>query len=88
VASVDQKTVVLGAEHDDHLRATLREVLTTLATSKPRHGWIPDFETLDVDIDGHAIHVEAETYIGISISGPADLVDRISEMVKQRSNDS
>ena len=85
---MDQKTVVLGAEYDERLRTTLREVLKMLATSKPRHEWIPDFETLDVDIDGRTIHVEAETYIGLSISGPADLVDRISEMVKQRSSDS
>ena len=85
---MDHKTVVLGAEYDERLRTTLREVLKTLATSKPRHEWIPDFETLDVDIDGRTIHVEAETYIGLSISGPADLVDRISEMVKQRSSDS
>ncbi len=86
MTAVDEKTVVLGDEYADRLRTTLRDVLKDLATSKPRHEWIPDFETLDVDIDGRTIHVEAEIYVGLSINGPADLVDRIIEMVKQRMN--
>jgi hypothetical protein len=43
-----------------------------------------ELETLDIEIDGRQLHVEAETYMGLSIAGPADLVDRVSEMVKQR----
>ena len=84
MTTVDSKTILLGAEHDDRLRLILREVLKTLASTKPRHEWSPDIETLDVDIEGRSIRVEAETYIGLSISGPADLVDRICELVKQR----
>lgn len=80
----DEKTVVLGAEYDDELRVTLRDVLMALATSKADHQWIPDFETLDVEIDGRNLHVEAETYMGLSITGPAELVDRVHEMVQQR----
>jgi hypothetical protein len=83
-----EKTVVLGPEYDQQLRSALRDVLQALATGKPRHEWgvagSQELETVDVEIDGRQLHVEAETYMGLSITGPADLVDRVSEMIKQR----
>ena len=88
MASSEGKTIVLGPEHDQRLRTVLRDVLRELATGTPRHEWgvagSQELETLDIEIDGRQLHVEAETYMGLSIAGPADLVDRVSEMVKQR----
>jgi hypothetical protein len=33
-------------------------------------------ETLEVEIDGRQLHIEGEAYIGLSVTGPADLIDR------------
>ena len=82
------KTVVLGAEHDEALVGRLRAVLARLATGAPRSAWghagSQELTTLDVEIAGRALRVEAETYVGLSLVGPAALVDPIAALVQQR----
>ena len=79
-------TVVLGDEFDDVLRAKLMDVLRQLgATSSGSADRFvagsQELEELDVTIDGRGLRIEAETYIGLSISGPDDLVQRVRSLL-------
>lgn len=82
-----EKTVRLGAEYDDRLRSALLHVLRGLgATTRGNDygvGGSQELERLDAEIHGRRIVVEAETYIGLSITGPADLVDRVHALVQE-----
>lgn len=83
-----ERAVVLGPEHDERLRRALKEVLASLGGSGSAHDWgvfgSQELETLEVDIDGSRIRVEAETYVGLSIAGPVDLIEKIQAMVRDR----
>lgn len=81
-------TVVLGDEFDDSLRKNLMDVLQELGALQAGKGdrlvvGSQDLEELEVTIDGHNLRVEAETYVGLSISGPADLVEQVRRLVLQ-----
>ena len=84
----NQVTVVLGDEFDESLRQRLIDVLRRTRACQPAKsdrstGGSQDLEELDVTIDGRGIHIEAETYVGLSISGPADLVEQVHRLVLQ-----
>jgi hypothetical protein len=86
LASDIQSSVVIGDEFDDSLRGKLAEVLCELGAI-PLRGpnqfvvGSQDLEELDVIIDGRSLHIEAETYVGLSISGPTDLVEQVRQLV-------
>jgi hypothetical protein len=81
----NSQTIVLGPEYDEKLRAALKEVLRSMgARQASKLPWVPDLEMMVVEIGGQALKVEAETYMGLSISGPALLVNKVSEQVKAR----
>lgn len=86
------KTVCLGDEYDSRLRDSLLNVLKTMGgTSSSTSygvGGSQEIETLEVMIDGEKVVVEAETYIGLMVTGRAELVDRIAELVSARSRPS
>lgn len=79
--------MILGDEFDDSLRQKLLEVLRQLGgTSGLANRFLAgsqDLEELDVEIEGHILHIQAETYIGLSISGPIPLVKRVQELLLQ-----
>jgi hypothetical protein len=81
----ESKTVVLGPEYDVKLRDRLREVLKALgAVTKPAEFALAgsqEIHTQIVDVQGQKLTVEAETYVGLSISGPSSLVDEIAALV-------
>jgi|GEM_PF-1200341 len=81
----ENKTVVLGPEYDQRLRGAVLEVLARLGGTPSKHEWgiggSQEVRTLEVNIGTDCVILEAETYIGLSVQGPAKLVDRISEMV-------
>ncbi len=86
--STNQATVVLGDEFDDSLRQKLMDVLRKLGAlqsggSERFIAGSQDIEELEVTIDGRSLHIEAETYVGLSISGPADLVELVRRLVLQ-----
>lgn len=88
VSSNTQSSVVLGDEFDDFLRGKLVDVLRKLGAVSLRGSdrsvvGSQDLEELDVVIDGRNLHVEAETYVGLSISGPADLVEQVRQLVSR-----
>ncbi len=78
-------TIVLGPEYDDRLKLVLRDVLGSmggqLASKTP---WLPDLEVVVVEMRGETITIEAETYMGLSISGPEALVQAVAQRVKAR----
>jgi len=85
---MSEATVVLGAEHDERLRTALKEVLLALGGSVRHHdcgvGGSQELETLEVEVDGHRVTVESETYVGLSITGPSELVHRVQRMIHER----
>lgn len=81
-------TLILGDENDDSLREVLKEVLDGLGASLLRKDWgvggSQVVETYELAIDGERVVVEAETYVGLSISGPWSLVRRVGDALLER----
>jgi len=80
-------TVILGPEYDQHLRVTVMEVMRELDASIESRNWSvagsQEIETVQAQLYGNAITIEAETYIGLSITGEENMIDEISKRVKQ-----
>ena len=76
-------TVVLGAEYDGDLREALKSVLKAHGALVVDSAWgvggSQELETLTVELDGHTLIVEAETYMGLKITGDDRLVAEIVE---------
>jgi hypothetical protein len=85
-ADQSPKTVLLGNEYDERLRDTLMKVLKSLGgTSEDASygvGGSQEVEALEVSFGADTILVEAETYVGLTVSGKAGLVDRIVALVR------
>ena len=80
----ERKQIILGNEFDDNLRVALRATLIEFGGEVIENEWVPDFEHLEVTINGLTLDVEAETYIGLSIHGEPNLVQRIAARVRER----
>ena len=82
----NQKTLMLGTEYDDALRDAIRGVMRRLGAKKLSHNWVvvgsQEIETLEVLVGTDRVVVEAETYIGLSVCGPIEVVDRLQSMIK------
>jgi hypothetical protein len=74
-------SVILGDEWDGALRkrlmALLEEMGARAGDHQLGHAGSQDLETLEVTLDGKALRIEAETYIGLTLSGPRSLVEAI-----------
>jgi hypothetical protein len=81
----ERTTVVLGPEWDIQLRDRLLEVLRGMGTLAVEKAWgiggSQEFEAMEVRIGDDVLVVEAETYIGLSISGAKNVVDRVQEVL-------
>lgn len=86
--SQQPKTIILGKEYDAELRSALRSVLKELGGVVTDKSWgvagSQEVERLQVELEGSTITVETETYIGLSITGNAGIVDRLEALVRQR----
>jgi len=86
-----EKQLVIGPEHDDELRTAVVAVLKQIGGRQRSHergvAGSQEVETLEVDVDGQLIVVEAETYVGLSIRGPEELVDRVSSLIANHRRD-
>jgi hypothetical protein len=83
-----QETVVLGAEHDTELRLTVLAVMRDLGAVEKDTSWAvagsQELEQLATTFGNRTVRVEAETYIGLSITGDPILVSEIAGRVRQR----
>jgi hypothetical protein len=86
--TTQEKTIVLGDEYDERLRAAVLGVLEQLGVSAALHehglGGSQELETLTVEIGDKRLVVEAETYVGLSVRGDAALVEKVESMVRER----
>jgi hypothetical protein len=80
--TIMRKTVVLGDEFDDDLIARLMENLRSSGAIPISSDWAlagsQEIRSLSARIGNETVEISAETYIGLSISGPEDIVDEIA----------
>jgi len=77
-----KKKLVLGSEYDDALRHALLDCLASLGADLAARQWglggSQIIETMKISLGRDLLVVEAETYVGLSISGEARVVDRVA----------
>ena len=82
------KTVVLGNEWDPELWGALKSVITELGGIVTEASWgvggSQEIESFEVNLGESTIHVESETYIGLSITGEASIVEQIKNSIDER----
>ncbi|MBK1865282.1 hypothetical protein [Taklimakanibacter albus] len=75
------KTIMLGKEYDEELKARLVATLISLGAVHLSSDWAvagsQELAGFSVSLSGEILKVESETYVGLSIFGPAELVDEI-----------
>ena len=85
MAGSARKNVILGAEYDDALRGVLRGVFIRLGAKGLTQHWgvagSQEVETAEVRVGVETVAIEVETFVGLSISGPTEVVERIQAMV-------
>lgn len=85
MTAAQTKSVVVGDEHDERMIASIRSMLA--GTSVVRQGrsavivGSQEIETYRFTLDGAAFDIEFETYAGITITGEAETVDRVIELI-------
>jgi hypothetical protein len=83
-----KKKLILGNEYDEVLRHALMDCLTALGADVAARQWglggSQTLETTKVYLGKALVVVEAETYVGLSISGEARLVDRVAAVLAAR----
>ena len=76
------KTILLGEEYDESLREALIGVLKAMGAvsldSERNVVGSQELETYHFQLGGAALTVEAETYMGLSITGDEAQVDEIA----------
>ena len=90
--STEQTTINLGDEYDDVLRDALRMVLLKKKATGIGKSWgvggSQEIEVLKVRLGDDLVTIESETYIGLTISGPKLIVERLAEAVRAELNSS
>jgi hypothetical protein len=85
---MNQKTVNLGDEFDEKLWKALRSSLSDLGAKNCDENWgiggSQELVTLVVELEGALIRIESETYMGLTVSGPARLVDKVQQEVVRK----
>jgi hypothetical protein len=85
-----QKTVVLGAEYDQGLRERLGAALSSLGAEMSDSVWgvggSQELMRIDAAISDRILHIEAETYIGLSVTGDEGLVDLVVSLIERKAD--
>ena len=80
--------MVLGDEYDDALRHALLDTLTALGADIDARQWglggARIIETTKLSLGKDRLVIEAETYVGLSITGEARVVERIAALLALR----
>ena len=83
-----ERTICLGEEHDQPLRQALlavhREMGGLVDERMLGVGGSQEVETVEVVLGGNPVRIEAETYVGVSITGEETLVEEIAKRVGAR----
>jgi hypothetical protein len=87
-----KKKLILGSEHDVALRGAVLEYLATIGAEMTARqfglGGSQIIETTTLALGRDLLVVEAETYVGLSVSGPARLVNRVATLMAERTTKS
>ncbi|WP_291201441.1 5-formyltetrahydrofolate cyclo-ligase [Dyadobacter sp.] len=82
---VKQETVRIGNEYDEGLRKRLENVLKSMSavieSSQRGMAGSQDVEVIRVVIGGKSVLIEAETYLGLSITGDPSLLREIMRQI-------
>jgi hypothetical protein len=83
-----QKSVLIGDDGDERAVSCLHDVLEALGAKHIDEQWglagAVEISVDIVEIDGQRLHIEQESYVGLTIRGDRDLVDRIAALVQAR----
>ena len=81
-------TLVLGDEFDDMLRNDLIEVLQGLGASTQSSDWSvagsQEIAATKILLRGQSLIIEAETYVGLSITGAQDILREVNTLIAER----
>ncbi len=84
----EQHSTVLGDEYDDALRGALLMILLEMGADLTDKSWSLGgsqvLEIIDFQLDGTLLRIEAETYMGLSITGPRSTVAEIERRLLER----
>lgn len=80
------KTIVLGDEFDDELKVHLIEKLKSLGAKSLSSDWSlsgsQELNSLSVELRDAVLDIVSETFVGLSVSGPDELVDEVAKAVE------
>lgn len=81
-------TIILGDEYDDTIRDALLAVLVRSGAVGIDKTWAvggsQEIETMVIKLGGDVITIEAETFVGLTVTGPKAVVEAIALLVKQQ----
>lgn len=81
-------SIIIGPEHDGATREALKAVLSELGVATATSSWgvagSQELETWTVHVQGRRLTLEAETYVGLTISGDRELVQAVGARVAER----
>ena len=84
--SMEQTKIILGDEYDDEIREILRVVLISNGAIEADKSWgvggSQEIETMHIKLGGDLIVVEAETFIGLTITGPKSRIENLAQQVR------
>jgi hypothetical protein len=84
----EQVNIRLGDEFDEDLRVAVRGVLADLGAEVIQESWglggSQEIASLQTMVDGKLITFEAETYVGVTISGDKIAVERLVGKIRAR----
>jgi hypothetical protein len=82
------KTVNLGPEHDEALQQAVLSVLRDLGAELDGSSWglggSQEIVTRRGKVNGSDISLEAETYIGLTVTGDEGIVEEIAKRTSER----
>jgi hypothetical protein len=80
----------IGDEYDDKLLDALRNVLIRNSAAMVNQSWgiggSQQLESTQVILEGQELLIESETFIGLTISGPEEIVNQIADQVTTELN--
>jgi hypothetical protein len=84
--NTERTTIDLGDEYDGVLKSALLQVLAKNNAEGIGESWgvggSQEIESLNVELGGHLVTIEAETYVGLTISGAKCIVEKLAAEVR------